>query len=319
VRAACVEAPGLASVGGVLRLVRLLRRERADVVHTHLRGPNLVGQVAATLAGTPVRLAHLRNMDARDTLVSRSTDRLVARLATRMIAVSPLVARQRMEQAGIAPGRIVTILNAIDLEVFKAIDRDRARAGLGIRPDEVVFGYSGRLHPRKRIDVLIRAAARALPEVPGLRLLLAGDGEDRAGLERLAAETGLGGRVAFLGECREMPPVYSAMDVFCLVSQAEGCSRALLEAAACALPLIATPVGFAPDMLEAREATGILVPVDAEEPLARAMVRLGRDAELRGRMGAAARELALRHDIRKHVDEVEQLYLTLWSEAAGHG
>jgi glycosyltransferase involved in cell wall biosynthesis len=204
------------------------------------------------------------------------------------------------------------IPNAVDLERFRPAERSPARAALGILASDFVVGFAGRLQAVKNLPVLARAAAAAEREVPDLRLLIVGDGEERGKIEALIAELGLANRVSFLGMRRDLPAIYPAMDVFCLPSRAEGCSRVLLEAAACALPLVATPVGSAPELVGRAEEAGLLVPVDDAAALAGALVRLARSAETRQVMAAAARKRAERWGLAEHVRKIEQLYTELW-------
>jgi glycosyltransferase involved in cell wall biosynthesis len=297
----------------LLRLSRLLRRERTDIAHTHLRRAGVTGRIAARLAGVPIILAHVRNLAVRNPLGSRLLDKALARITARVIAVSPAVADQK-RQAGIPAGKLTVIINGVDREQFRPLPAARCREPLGLPPDDFVVGFSGRLEPAKHVDVLIRAAALARPKVPELRVAVAGEGPERPRLEALARDLGIADRVNFLGHCAAMHQVYPAFDVLCLPSETEGCSRALLEGAACAIPLVSTPIAFAPDMVGASEEAGLLVPIGKAQALADALARLARDRELRGRLGKAIRERSADWSIEEHVRKVTDLYLELWKE-----
>lgn len=309
-----LELPSRYSPRGLWRLSRLLARRGADIVHTHMRRANTSGRIAAWLAGVPVIIAHERNLPFEKSRRHFLADRLLGRLSARVIAVSPQVAEAERRGSGLPREKFAVMPNALDLAEFRPEGRAAARAALGLADEDFAVGFAARLHPVKNPDVLVRAAAEAAGEVPRLRLLLAGDGPERARLEALAAETGLAGRAVFLGERRDMPAVYPAFDVLCLPSHSEGCSRALLEGAACGLPLVATPVGYAPEML-GRDEAGLLVPVGDAAALARAIVRLAREPDTRARLGRAALRRAQEHDLTAYVARVECLYINLFHES----
>lgn len=296
---------------GILRLVRLFRAENADIVHTHLRRAGVTGRIAAWMAGVPVILAHVRNIAVRSSWGSRFVDRSLARITDRVIGVSPAVIEQKHE-FGLPPERLAVIVNGVDRELFKPASRADCRAPFSLPAGDFVIGFSGRLEPAKHVDTMIRAAALAAKEVPEIRVAIAGEGHERPVLEKLAAELDFAGRVSFLGHCSGMQRVYPMFDALCLPSEAEGCSRALLEAAACGVPLVATPIAFAPEMTGRNEEAGLLVPLGDVQGFARAFVRLAREAGLAARLGSAIRERSSAWSIEEHVRQVTELYLDLW-------
>jgi glycosyltransferase involved in cell wall biosynthesis len=299
----------------LLRLARFLRREGADIVHTHMRRANTSGRLAAWLARVPVIVAHERSPGPDKTRIHFLVDRWLSRVSDAILAVSPDTAERNARLSGIPRERFTVLPNAVDLAEFAPGDRAAARAALGLPAGDFVVGFAGRLHPVKRLDVLVRAAAAAAGEVANLRLVLAGSGPERERLAALAAELGIAARTSFLGERADMPAVYPAFDLLCLPSESEGCSRVLLEAAAAGLPLVATAVGYAAELIGADEA-GVLVPPGDAGALAAALVRLAREPETRTRMGAAARARVAGHGIDEYVRKVERLYARLWAERA---
>ncbi len=304
--------PSRYSPSGLLGLARFFAREGADVVHTHLRRPNTSGRIAAWLADAPVIIAHEHNPGPEKNRRHCLIDRLLARISSAIIAVSRQTAERNSRLAGIPLERFAVIPNAVDLDEFRPGERGAARAELGLDAEEFVVGFVGRLHSVKNLDVLLRAAAEASEAVPRLRLLLVGDGPEREKLEALAAGLGVSERTTFLGERGDLPDIYPAMDALCVVSKSEGCSRVLLEAAACALPLVVTPVGHAPDMLAEGE-SGLFVPAGDAPALAAALARLAGDAGLREKLGRAAREAVRPLGMVAYVRRLERLYLQLWA------
>jgi glycosyltransferase involved in cell wall biosynthesis len=141
-----------------------------------------------------------------------------------------------------------------------------------------------------------------------LRLLVAGDGPQRAALAEQAAGLGIGGVVRFLGMCSDPAPVYAAADVFALPSQEEGLPNALLEAMASARAVVASAVGGVPAIVE-HERTGLLVAPCDPDALAAALARLAADPPLRERLGHAARRyVAQHHSLSAMIDAHAALY-----------
>jgi glycosyltransferase involved in cell wall biosynthesis len=225
------------------RLVRLVRDGRYDVVHTHLYRACVYGRIAARLAGTPRIIATEHSLGdghiegRRTSRAVQALYRATERLGSMTVAVSPTVAA-RLRAWGVRPGRIAVIPNGIDPDAFAFDPARRAaiRRRLGIPMDAHVAGTVGRLVPTKRIDLLIGAAART----PGLRLLIAGDGPERARLERLAAALGVTGRVVFTGGTDDVASVLAAMDVYAAPSAQETFGLGVLEALAAGLPAVHT-------------------------------------------------------------------------------
>lgn|GEM_PF-704805 len=298
---------------GLLRLARVLRDWRTDIVHTHMRRANTSGRLAAWLAGVPVIIAHERNLPHDKNRRHFLIDRLLATISSKVIAVSPQVAEAEAAAGGTPADKLLALPNALDTNVFRPGDRSAARRRLNLSENDFVVGFAGRLHPNKKLDVLLVAAAVAIQDVPDLRILLAGEGPLRADLEAQANRLGISERVTFLGPRTDMPEIYPAMDVLGLLSAVEGCSRTLLESLACGIPAVATPVGYASEMLGAEEA-GLLVPLDNAGAAAAAFVRLAREPESRKSMSAAALERASAHGICDYVRNMERLYLELWGE-----
>ncbi len=296
---------------GLLRLARLLARKKADIVHTHLRRPNTSGRIAAWIADTPVVVAHERNPGPEKSRRHFFIDRLLSRLSDAIIAVSQDTAERNSEHSRIPLERFTVIPNGVDLKEYRPRDRSRARSTLGLNGEEFVLGFAGRLHPVKNLDVLLSAIAQANGTNGNLRLLVAGEGNQREDLESLAQELDIAEKITFLGRRNDLPEVYPAMDALCLVSKSEGCSRTMLEGAACGLPLILSSVGYAPEMFEDGE-SALLVKTGDVEALSGAIRRLANEGELREKLGDAALEAARTHDLAKCATRVERLYLELW-------
>ncbi|MFG3287648.1 glycosyltransferase [Streptomyces sp. NPDC048179] len=233
------------------RLVRVIRRGRYDLVHTHLYRACLYGRIAARLAGVRAVVATEHSLgdtqlEGRElTAGVRALYLAGERLGRSTVAVSPTVA-ERLRRWGVPGPRIEVVPNGIDLERFRfdPAVRQRTRARLGLPQDAHVIGGIGRLAPGKRFDVLIEALAR-LPA--DCRLLLVGGGPEEGALRRAARTAGVAGRVLFAGERPyvsdrahdpDLPSLVAAMDVLASPSAQEAFGLAVVEALAAGLPVL---------------------------------------------------------------------------------
>jgi len=212
------------------------------------------------------------------------------------ILVTGTLARDSMLARGAAPERVRIFANTIDVDAFEhysrrlADRRPQLRDALGCGGDDVLVLSVGRLASEKRYDVLVRAVARAAD--PRLLLVLAGEGPERAGLERLAREEGA--RLVLAGDWpwEKIVEAYVAADAFALLSERETWAVVVNEAAACGLPLVLSDrVGAAHDLLRDGE-NGFLVTAGDLEAAAEALRALATDPERRRAMGGRSRELA---------------------------
>jgi len=204
--------------------------------------------------------------------------------------------------------RLRYIPNGIDVARFAqaGVCRPGLRANLRRRPDEVVVGTLGGLRPEKNLPRLVRAIA-ALQGDPPARLVIVGEGPERARIEAAVAAAGLTEQVDFLGQVAAPESVYPLFDIFAMSSDTEQMPLSLMEAMACGLPVAATEVGDLRDMVSL-ENVEFLVAGAEDLELAKALDHLRRDADLRARLGAANRERAsLRFDFRSMAEDHARL------------
>ena len=236
--------PSQLDVRALPDLVRLMRRRKFDVVHTHLYRACLYGRVAARLAGVAVVVATEHSLG--DTQIEgRPTSWPVQqlylateRLGHRTIAVSP-ASRQRLIAWGVPAARITVIPNGVDVArfAFNAAARRRLRAELNIAEHDVVFGSVGRLHPIKRHDLLLDGSADLL-RGGGASVVLVGRGPCEQDLRHQAARLQIADRVHFLGERTDVRDLLSAMDVYVAPSAEEAFGLAVIEALCTGLPAV---------------------------------------------------------------------------------
>ena len=237
----------------VVRLLRLFRAERVDVVHTHSEGPLLYATLAARLAGV-ARVIHTRHHgpDLGSSRKALAAMALVSRAVDRVVCVADDGARRSLAE-GVPAGKLMTVHNGIDLARF---------AYNGPTPGGPAV-IVARLIPEKDHATLLRAMALAAREEPEFRLEIAGDGPCLAASKALVGELGLGDCVRFLGRVDDVPALLGRAGLLVLSSWLEGVSLTLLEAMARGLPVVATRVIGSEEVVVEGE-TGLLVrPRDA--------------------------------------------------------
>jgi glycosyltransferase involved in cell wall biosynthesis len=310
-----------------IRLARLIRKERPQILHTHTAKAGTVGRVAALLAGSrkPPIIVHtfhghvLRGyFGPVRTLLFRLLERWLAAGTTALVAVSPQV-RDDLVALGIAPReRFVVIRLGIELDERVAPGqngRGESRRYLGIPGDRFTVGWIGRMTAVKRTDDVLVAFKRLRDDGVDAVLCMVGDGPDRVQLEQRAHELGLARDTVFLGYQEDVAPFYAAFDALVLPSGNEGTPVSVIEALAAELPVVATRVGGVPDVVQDGE-DGFLVEAGATDDLADRLARLARDPELRARMGKHGRERVLpRYAVERLVEDVDELYRSLLSAA----
>ncbi|MBP3960475.1 glycosyltransferase [Gemmata sp. G18] len=290
-------APGL-NPWLVIRLSLLFRKLGADIVHTHNTRPLLYAGLAASLARVK-RIIHTRHgqrfgSSRRENVMFR----LAALTANRVVCVSHDSARLTRTE-GVAPKRIRTLLNGIDITRLRPATPEHNNPVLAV----------GRFSPEKDFTNLVRAAAIAVRSDPTFRLEIAGDGRCMPDIRQQVTDLNLGGAVRLLGQISDIPTLLTQASCFTLASLTEGISLTILEAMAAGLPVVATRVGGNPEVITENE-TGLLVPASDPEALAAALLELWQDPTRRRKMGDAGRRRVEKHfDVRQMVAEYEKLYL----------
>ena len=288
-------------------LYRLLRRERVDVLHSHKFGSNLWGTVVGRLARVPVIVAHEHTWSYEGQPLRKLADRaVIARGSSAFVAVSREDQRRMIEVERIRPEDTLFIPNGIPAP--PAASGNDGRAELGIPADAPVIGTVSVLRPQKALDVLLRATKILVQEFPGLRVLIAGEGDRRFALEDLATELGLDDTVMFLGVRTDVPDVLESLDVAVSTSDFEGSPLSVMEYMAAARPIVATRVGGVPDLID-DGVQGRLVDPQDPAAFAEAVAGLLRDPQGARQMGERARERRRSEfDIDVMVRRLEALY-----------
>jgi glycosyltransferase involved in cell wall biosynthesis len=311
---AALPARGELDLRAARRLSRILRAERVDLLHSHTAHAVTLGTLAtlfwrrrpAVVAARRLSFPLKRPLAGRIKYSFR---------VDRVIAVSEAIRRLLVRQ-GLDPARIAVVHSGIDPGPFRNGDRWRMRESLrSFLGDDAgtafLVGTAGHLAAHKGMDVFLSAAASAAREIPQARFVIIGRGEAEESLRRAAGRLGIASRVVFAGFRDDMPDVFAGLDLFVLSSvSGEGSPAVLKEAMAAGTPLIATALDGIEEIVEdARH--GLLVPPGNGPALARAMVIMSQDPQLRARYSAAALTRVLEFTADRMVQRTEDVYLSI--------
>ena len=314
----------LGDVRAFAQILALLWRWQPDVLHTHTAKGGTLGRIASLFYNTAARRSRrcavihtfhghvLEGYFGRlGSFVVRLIERTLARVTDRIVTISARQCDDITRRFAIAPaGKVVVVPLGLELARLLALPERsaRPRGQEEIQARRVVVGYVGRLVPIKDLATLVRGVGHARVRVPQIRLVIAGDGQERAALETLVTQLGLNEHVEFLGWRRDLAALYGGMDLFVLTSLNEGTPVSLIEAMAAGVPAIATAVGGVPDVIE-DGVSGALIPPRQPEELADAIVQAVLQPEQAQRMAARARLMVRdRFDSARLVQEVEAIY-----------
>jgi glycosyltransferase involved in cell wall biosynthesis len=298
----------------LLKIMRILRSRKVDVVQPFLTPANLYGILAGVMARTPVRIMTRRpgiepaEAPMRYRLYFKAED-VLARLADWVVPNSAAGAEYALGK-GIGRERIKVIGNGVNVARLadSVLPAEEARQRLGLPSSGGVVGTIARLVPFKSHDVLLHAAVQVQREMPDTKFVIVGDGPLRNSLESLAQQLGLSSSVVFFGEQRNIGLYLSSFDVAVLPSYREGCSNFILEAMTVGKPVVASDVIGNRHTVSHNE-TGLLVEPRSAGPLADSILTLLRDPELAKSMGQAARgKAAAEFSLANMVRQYEALY-----------
>jgi len=287
---------------GVKVLYEWLKGNHCNVVATHSSTDAWLAALALLAMGRPIPTVRTRHISAP---VPRNapTRWLYTRATARIVTTGEALKKELVERNGFPAQRIDSVPTGIDTARFRPGDRNAARAKLNLPLERKLVGIVATLRSWKGHRFLIEA----LP--PDARLVIVGDGPQRAALEELAARLQLGQQILFAGNQSDVVPWLQALDVFALPSYAnEGVPQALIQAMLVGLPCVTTSVGGIPE-LAIHEQTALVVPPQDSKSLGEAVQRLLADEPLSKKLGAAARaHAAANFSYQGMLDRMEEIY-----------
>ena len=295
----------------IFRFADELKKRKIDVVHSHNPGPAFYGGLAARLSGISVIVYSKHGIKLGARLRDKFLESFSFMLQDYIVAVSEKAFGFMIDKEKAPAKKMLLIENGIDLNQFKTGDvkKETVLSEHGLPRLEYIIGIIARLDRLKDIPTLISAFGMLSKGRPDASLVVVGDGEERNALEKLVKETGLTGKVFFLGTQTRIPELLSIFSLFVLSSITESSPISLLEAMAAGLPIVATNVGGNAELVKDGYNGFIVEPKDIIG-MRDAMLKIIEDKDLAKRMGEVNRKTAFsKYGIENTIKKYESLYV----------
>lgn len=294
-----------------LRLRNSLHAFKPDVVQSFLFAANSYVRLPGIIpAGSRIVVSE-RCVDSWKSGWQLAMDRRLIARTNAMTANSASVA-SFYESIGVPKELITVIPNALPHSPT-SYTREQAREILGLRPEDRVVGFSGRLAPQKRLPDLVWGFQLLHQVVENARLVIVGEGPERDSLAAFASQLGCREKIVFTGHRADAWPLLTALDAFVLPSEFEGMSNSLMEAMSLGVPCVASDI--APNLeLISHEQTGLTFPLGKSPELTKALVRILQSPEFAAQLGRSGRSvIETRHSVDQMVNRHQTLYNRLVS------
>lgn len=308
--------PYLRDISALPRLRRYLKMVQADLVHTQLEFADILGNISSKLLRLP-SVCTIHTMPSQETGIKGKSHQRAEWLALhlfcdRIISVSEEARLYHLNISRVAPEKVITIHNGIDLSHAQSIDQEKERIAVRgefhIPEAANLLTTVAVLRDLKGIQFMIRAMLGILAAYPDTYYLIAGDGAYRDALVEEVAKLGVENRVVFAGMRNDIPRILAASDIFILPTLTEALPTVLAEAMAARLPIIASAVGGIPEMISDRQNGRLVSPGDVQE-LTAVVVELLSDAAARKSMGSSGWEVVQKKfNIWEQVRQLGALY-----------
>ncbi len=300
---------GPSGMRGLFKLIKVIRKERFDIVHTYLFSENILGVIAAKITGVKVVITGRRDTGMlvqggwQNILAYRLTNRWVDKI----VCVSEAVRKVVLAKEKVRSNKVVVIHNGVDISKFNRPSSKK---------NEFTVGMVANFSWIKGHKDFIEAARLILREVPNTKFLLIGDGAEKEHIAYLVERLGLKEKMLFLGKRDDVPNLLSATDVSVNASYSEGMSNTVLESMAAGVPVVATAVDGNLETVINGE-TGILVPPGNPQEMAKAIVTLLKDKDLSRRLGKNGKlRIQDRFTAEKMIGNMQNLYERLLTPKA---
>jgi len=289
----------------IFRLAKLLKQQKADIVHTHNIPPLIYGSLAAAMVG-------IKCLNTRHGRGKKMTNWFIWGLNKFIVAISKDAHNQMLLHNKIDKQKARFIYNGVDIASFSGGINEESinliKSEIGVQPGSFVVGHIARLTRVKDQETLLKAFQKVIENETKAELVIVGDGPLNQKLRQSASDLGIATYVKFLGYREDIKDLLSVFDVIVLPSLMEGVSLTILEAMAAGKPVIVTNVGGNPEVVVDGE-TGLLVPSRDPQKMADAIMRILSDPSLARRMGEAGRKrVEEKFSLEKMVNEYEKVY-----------
>ncbi|KJR40002.1 group 1 glycosyl transferase [Candidatus Magnetoovum chiemensis] len=291
----------------ISKLLRIIKKEKIDIVNTHSGIDSWVGSIACKLAKSPV-LVRTRHINIA---LKKNFLNFVHYLPAMYITCGENIRHNLINKCGFSADNVISIPTGISSEFFcnhSEEDIIKTQKALNLTEREIVISNVGILRGVKGHDIFLKAARIVLNSFSNTKFLLVGDGPKRKRLEELAKELDITDNVIFTGYINDIRGIYSISDITVLSSRSEGVPQSVLQAMACSVPVVAARVGGVPEIIE-NEKTGILVEPEDPQDLASGIMRLINNYPFREDISTRAKAYVIEnHSMSIMLDKIEGLY-----------
>jgi glycosyltransferase involved in cell wall biosynthesis len=247
----------LNDIKSFLQLLKIIKREKPDIVHTHTAKAGAVGRLAAYMAGVPIIVHTFHGHTFKHYFGKLKThgfiyvEKLLGNITNKIITISPLQRRDIVDIYKIAPSHKVSVIpNGFELDKFFSNHRNGVlKKSLSLDKQTHLIGIIGRIVPIKNHFMALDVLKQLLAESENFHLVVVGDGKDRKKVEKYARELKLEDNVHFTGWVNNIEKIYEGLDAVILTSWSEGTPVAIIEAMASHVPVVSTNVGGIMDIL----------------------------------------------------------------------
>ena len=304
-------------IDNIPRILRLIRKNKINIMHTHGYRSDIIGLVAAKITKIPI-VSTIHGWTAIDFKLKfyEQCDRIALRFFDCLIPVSDHIKKSLIE-SGVDSRKTIRLHNAVDVE-FKDFKPERT-SSLNIRKrnGEFLIGTIGRLSPEKNIPNFLKAASLLIKKYDNIKFLIVGDGFERSKLEDLALNLGLRDNIQFTGFVHQMDRIYNLLDLLVISSSTEGIPLVMLEAMKYSIPVVSTKVGGIPEVIE-NGIDGILVDSQNSTHLHNAIEDLIINKNKYVEVSRNARKKIAKDFNRSDwIREIEKIYINLFTKRMG--
>ena len=308
-----VDAKGSFNLAYLFRLIKIIRKERIDIIQSHLFGSNVYCCLAGWLSHTPVITTFHGAVDFSGERFLQAKFRIINTIAKAIVVVSENLKSQLLEKVSLNPGKLKVIYNGIDTNKFQPDKNDSLRKELALTASDVIVGSIGNIRRPKAYEILLRAAAIVVEQSPNIKFVIVGENKNTLydELIKLRGELKLENNVFFLGFRANVPEIMNGFDLFLLSSRTEGFSISTIEAMACGIPVTATKSG-GPQEIITNKQDGMLVEVDSSTQIAAAILGFVKDPQLQSQLKTNALDtVKTRFAIDAMLNKYKALYLNV--------
>ncbi len=301
-------------IDNIFRIIKFIKKNRVDIIHTHGYRSDIIGFLAAKGAGIPiVSTIHGFVPSSRKLRIYQKCDVFFLKFFNELIPVSNQL-RMTLIKSGIDSGKITLLHNAVDVEI-----RHEKTGGPGLLNQDALnivkergdfmIGVVGRLSPEKDIPNFLNAASILVKKFKHLKFIVVGEGPEKENLINLASEPGLKDKVQFTGFVNNIDMVYPLLDLLVISSRTEGVPLVMLEAMKHCVPVVASDVGGIGEVIENKK-DGLLVPPADSEELAKNIEHFVTDSAFYEIVCSRARKkIETRFNSNIWINKIEKIYL----------